>query len=58
MESLGIFSTNEQVEDISTGDLKYLLVSAYLGNIQASYTDGTPAVRCAALQGALDSYTR
>lgn len=30
---IGLFSTNEIVEDISTGDLRFLLVESYLGDM-------------------------
>lgn len=32
-DRIGLFSTNEEKEDISTGDLKYLLVPYYLGEL-------------------------
>jgi immunoglobulin-binding protein 1 len=35
-EALALFSSNEQLEDISTGDLKYLLVPYYLADFQSS----------------------
>ena len=55
---LGIFSSNEEVEDIATGDLKYLLVTAYLGDVQSSSGEREPHLRKTALEEALDSYTR
>lgn len=36
IERLSLFSDNEQIDDIATGDLKYLLVPAYLAKIAIS----------------------
>ncbi len=33
MATLGLFSSNEQAEDIATADLKYLLVPFILGDM-------------------------
>lgn len=33
MDSLGLFSSNDEVEDISTADLKYLLIDYYAGDL-------------------------
>ncbi len=58
VDSLGIFSANEQVEDIASGDLKYLLIAAYKGDIQSNTEVREPAARKAALATALASYSR
>ncbi|KAI9090951.1 TAP42-like protein [Phlyctochytrium arcticum] len=33
IDTIGIFSTNEILEDVNTGDLRFLLVDAYLGDL-------------------------
>lgn len=44
-ESLNLFSDNETVDDISTNDLKYLLVPAYLAKITLSAECGSNRIR-------------
>eukprot|EP00732_Lithocolla_globosa_P003476 Lithocolla_globosa_v1_NODE_2813_length_1860_cov_31.424377.p1 type:complete len:320 gc:universal NODE_2813_length_1860_cov_31.424377:1781-822(-) len=39
VDSLNVFSINEEIEDINTSDLKYLLVQAYLGSLCMQVTD-------------------
>ena len=55
---LGLFSANEQAEDIATGDLKYLLVAAYIGDLQCNTDEHKPERRKDELENALHSYTR
>ncbi|RIA84937.1 TAP42-like protein [Glomus cerebriforme] len=39
VDKLSIFSANETVEDINTGDLRFLLVEAYLGDLTTKLND-------------------
>ncbi|KAK9803022.1 hypothetical protein WJX72_003617 [[Myrmecia] bisecta] len=58
VDSLGVFSSNEEVEDISTQDLKYLLVAAFLGDLLAQSNVRDPEQRREALLQAVQSYAR
>lgn len=58
IEKLGVFSANEEVEDIATGDLKYLLVPGYLGDLQSETDEDQPEARRLSLTSALQSYSR
>ncbi|KAL6771215.1 hypothetical protein ACKKBF_B34395 [Auxenochlorella protothecoides x Auxenochlorella symbiontica] len=37
VESSGLFSTNEEVDDLATADIRYLLLPAYRGSILSSF---------------------
>ncbi|GFR45291.1 hypothetical protein Agub_g6343 [Astrephomene gubernaculifera] len=59
VESAGVFSSNEDRDDLATADIKYLLVPYYRGSllsaapVQANGTAGPSAARLAAVQRAL-----
>ena len=38
IDKLGLFSPNEQKDDVSTGNLKYLLVSVFLAQFSFSFS--------------------
>ncbi|VFQ72654.1 unnamed protein product [Cuscuta campestris] len=40
ISKLGLFSSNEKKDDISTGNLKYLLVPYYLGELEEKISEG------------------
>ena len=58
VDRLGLFSPNEEVEDIATGDLKYLLVSQQHAEVVARMAGREPHARRRGLMRALESYTR
>lgn len=58
VSSLGLFSPNEEADDISTADLKYLLTPFFLAELQAETDERDPALRKARLQAAHASYDR
>ncbi len=55
---LVLFSANEEVEDVATADLKYLLVSGLRGEVQARVAGREGEARRQDLLQALESYTR
>jgi hypothetical protein len=55
---LGIFSRNEELDDISTANLKYLLIHAYLASLLARTPCIEPRPRAALLEQAVDHYNR
>ncbi|RKO93001.1 TAP42-like protein [Blyttiomyces helicus] len=50
VRSLGVFSSNETLEDINTSDLRYLLVDAYLGEVALKIVDSDRAKTLQAAQ--------
>ena len=58
MGSAALFSANEEVDDIATNDLKYLLVPSLLADLQASTRERDPQARLALLEDASASYSR
>mmetsp|Transcript_19684 Transcript_19684/g.54663 ORF Transcript_19684/g.54663 Transcript_19684/m.54663 type:complete len:350 (-) Transcript_19684:80-1129(-) len=58
IDGLGMFSTNETAEDIATGDLKYLLLSYYKGELHANMNfPADPGSRTEAVLAAVASYS-
>jgi hypothetical protein len=53
VESLSLFSSNEELQDIATGDLKYLLLDYILSQIYASLSFQSPSERLIQLKLAL-----
>lgn len=49
VDSLGLFSANDEVEDVATADLKYLLVDYYCGDLAGRTTAREPRERLASL---------
>lgn len=35
---MGLFSTNEEIDDVSTINLKYMLISSYMANLISDFT--------------------
>ena len=58
VDRLGLFSPNEDVEDIATGDLKYLLVSQQHAEVVALAAGQEPHARRQVLMHALESHAR
>ena len=56
VDSLGLFSPNEEAEDIPTSDLKYLLLPFYRGELAAQTRARDPLSRAAALADAAQHY--
>ena len=56
--SLGLFSPNEQADDIATADLKYLLVPYLLGEAQSRNSTRDRIARMQHLEDAAASLTR
>jgi immunoglobulin-binding protein 1 len=50
-----VFSTNESIEEIATGDLKYLLVQSYLSKLYLSASESTPDARMKAIKESLSA---
>lgn len=55
-DGAGLFSSNEEKDDIATGDLKYLLVSFYVAEYHANAPSTGPAQRLASVNAALSGY--
>ena len=55
---MGLFSPNEQAEDIATADLKYLLVSYLLGEAQSCDSTRERSLRMQRLEEAAASLTK
>ena len=58
IEGLGLFSMNEDTEDVATGDLKYLLTAFHLATLLSSMQNKDPGKRRICLQQAQDAYAR
>ena len=58
VDRLGIFSPNEELEDIHTADIKYLLVPALRGDLLSNSEERDVESRAALLHNALCSYSR
>jgi len=58
VDSLGLFSPNEEVEDVTTADLKYLLVAGQHAEVQARTAGQETRARRLGLLRALESYAR
>lgn len=56
--SLALFSTNEEVDDVTTSHLKYLLLPHLQAEVLARTLQLTPAVRRQLLQQAVIRYCR
>lgn len=58
VDRIGVFSSNEEIEDVPTGDLKYFLVSSLIGDLAASTEERDPSARKQALEAAQEAYKR
>lgn len=58
VDRLALFSSNEEVEDIATADLKYLLVSGQYAELQARTAGQDTRLRRQGLLQAIESYAR
>ncbi|KAL3146049.1 hypothetical protein ABBQ38_015401 [Trebouxia sp. C0009 RCD-2024] len=58
VDQLGLFSSNEDADDLATADLKYMLVPAMHGDILAQTSARDPEVRRQTLQTAIKLYSR
>lgn len=58
VDTLGLFSPNEQTEDIATGDLKYLLIDCLLGDLLSRTDERDPLLRKELLKSCLQAYSR
>ena len=56
--AVGIFSSNEEVDDIATADLKYLLLPYMQGFLLSDTRETQPQKRLAALEDATFHLTR
>lgn len=54
VDASALFSTNEEQDDLATGDMKYLLVPFYLAETLARSSSADPAARYAAVTQALE----
>ncbi|KAK9837140.1 hypothetical protein WJX81_005866 [Elliptochloris bilobata] len=58
VDALGVFSRNEELEDVATADLRFLLIPKLLGDLLARTSLREPAERAAELDQAAAEYTR
>ncbi|KAJ1951113.1 Type 2A phosphatase-associated protein 42 [Dispira parvispora] len=56
VNQLALFSTNESLDDLATGSLRYLVVEAYMGHLVQKLTSDSPSTRPSLLKQARDHY--
>ncbi|KAJ1650981.1 Type 2A phosphatase-associated protein 42 [Dispira simplex] len=56
VNQLALFSTNESLDDLATGSLRYLVAEAYMGHLVQKLTSDSPDARPTLLKRARDHY--
>jgi len=57
-DALGVFSRNEELDDLATGDLRFLALPKLLGDLLARTPLRAPGPRAAVLEQAAAEYAR